>query len=97
MFESMAESFHQGMAQWIQYKLGKQYFGNKKYTTLGIEPSTFSYPGRFSYPIIVSVGLKTCGHSPLNPSKVGFPCKILGSAEKIPSGKVFLPSVYHSA
>ena len=25
----MAESLHQGMAQWIQYKLGKQYLWNK--------------------------------------------------------------------
>ena len=34
------------MDQWIQYKLGKQYLLKEKYTTLGIEPRTYSYPGR---------------------------------------------------
>ena len=34
------------MDQWIQYKLGKQYLLKENYTTLGIEPRTYSYPGR---------------------------------------------------
>ena len=42
------------MTQWIQYKLGKQYLGKKSYTTLGIEPRTYSYPGRIGYPNYVS-------------------------------------------
>ena len=35
------------MDQWIQYKLGKQYLLKENYTTLGIKPRTYSYPGRF--------------------------------------------------
>ena len=42
----MAESLHLVMDQWIQYKLGKQYLLKENYTTLGIEPRTYSYPGR---------------------------------------------------
>ena len=42
----MAESLHLVMDQWIQCKLGKQYFFKENYTTLGIEPRTYSYPGR---------------------------------------------------
>ena len=41
----MAESLHLVMDQWIQYKLGKQYLLKENYTTLGIEPRTYSYPG----------------------------------------------------
>ena len=32
-----------GMTQWIQYKLGKQFLRKKCYTTLGIEPRTYSF------------------------------------------------------
>ena len=39
-------------------QVGKAVFVKESYTILGIEPSTFSYPGRYRYPIIVSVGLK---------------------------------------
>ena len=39
-------------------QVGKAVFVKESYTTLGIEPSTFSYPGRYSEPLIVSVGLK---------------------------------------
>ena len=54
-------------------QVGKAVFVKESYTTLGIEPRTYSYPGRL-VTILVSVGLKkTCGHSPLNPSKVGPP------------------------
>ena len=37
-------------------QVGKAVFVKENYTTLGIEPSTFSYPGRYSEPLIVSVG-----------------------------------------
>ena len=54
-------------------QVGKAVFVKESYTTLGIEPRTYSYPGRL-VTILVSVGLKkTCGHSPLYPSKVGPP------------------------
>ena len=54
-------------------QVGKAVFVKESYTTLGIEPRTYSYPGRL-VTILVSVGLKkTCGHSPLFPSKVGPP------------------------
>ena len=54
-------------------QVGKAVFVKGSYTTLGIEPRTYSYPGRL-VTIPVSVGLKkTCGHSPLYPSKVGPP------------------------
>ena len=39
-------------------QVGRAVFVKESYTTLGIEPSTFSYPGRYSEPLIVSVGLK---------------------------------------
>ena len=42
----LAESLHLVIDQWIQYELGKQYLC---YTTLGIEPRTYSYSGRISY------------------------------------------------
>ena len=46
-------------------QVGKAVFGKESYTTLGIEPRTYSNPGRYGNP--TSVGLKiTCGHSPLN-------------------------------
>ena len=54
-------------------QVGKAVFVKESYTTLGIEPRTYSYPGRISYHNCVSWVKKTCGHSPLYPSKVGFP------------------------
>ena len=44
--ELWQESLHLVMDQWIQYKLGKQYLLKENYTTLGIKPRTYSYPGR---------------------------------------------------
>ena len=54
-------------------QVGKAVFVKESYTTLGIEPRTYSYPGRISYHNCVCWFKKTCGHSPLYPSKVGFP------------------------
>ena len=59
---------------WIQCKLGKQYL-EKKFT-LPWESNPGPTPNRGDLATLVaSVGLKkfTCGHSPLYPSKVGFP------------------------
>ena len=42
MFEQMAESLHQGLAQWIQCKLGKQYLWKK--VTLPWESNPGSTP-----------------------------------------------------
>ena len=57
MLELMAESLHQGMAQWIQYKLEKQYLWNK--VTLPWESNPGPTPIRGDLAtIIVSVGLK---------------------------------------
>ena len=40
-------------------QVGKAVLVKESYTILGIQPSTFFYPGKYnSYPIIVSVGLK---------------------------------------
>ena len=41
----MAESLHQGLAQWIQCKL-EAVFVKVSFASLGFEPRTFSYPGR---------------------------------------------------
>ena len=54
-------------------QVGKAVFVKESYTTLGIEPRTYSYPGRSGNPCSVCWVKKTCGHSPLYPSKVGFP------------------------
>ena len=54
LVEIWQESLHLVMDQWIQYKLGKQYLWKKSYTTLEIEPRTYSYPGRIGYPNYVS-------------------------------------------
>ena len=54
-------------------QVGKAVFVKEIYTTLGIEPRTYSYPGRSGNPCSVCWVKKTCGHSPLYPSKVGFP------------------------
>ena len=57
MLELMAESLHQEMAQWIQYKLGMQYLWNK--VTLPWESIPGPTPVRGDLAtIIVSVGLK---------------------------------------
>ena len=58
---------------WIQCKLGKQYLVKK--FTLPWESNPGPTPIRGdTATLIASVGLKkTCGHSPLNPSKVGHP------------------------
>ena len=55
-----------GMTQWIQYKLGKQYLWKKSYTTLGIEPKTYSYPGRISYHNCVSQFWQGCRAHPFH-------------------------------
>merc|ERR1719225_559124 len=55
-------------------QVGKAVFGKEIHTTLGIEPRTNSNPGRYGNPYSVCwFKKKTCGHSPLNPSKVGHP------------------------
>ena len=54
-------------------QVGKAVFGKEIHTTLGIEPRTNSNPGRYGNPYSVCWVKKTCGHSPLNPSKVGPP------------------------
>ena len=54
-------------------QVGKAVFMKENYTTLGIEPRTYSYPGRLvNHPSVCWVK-KNCGHSPLYPSKVGPP------------------------
>ena len=52
-------------------QVGKAVFGKEIHTTLGIEPRTNSNPGRYGNPYSVCWFKKPCGHSPLNPSKVG--------------------------
>ena len=54
-------------------QVGKAVFVKESYTTLGIEPRTYSYPGRSVNHTSVCWVKKTCGHSPLYPSKVGPP------------------------
>ena len=39
-------------------QVGKVIFGKEIHTTLGIEPRTYSYPGRYKATLIASVGLK---------------------------------------
>ena len=57
MLELMAESLHQEMAQWIQYKLGMQYLWNK--ITLPWESNPEPTPNRGdSATLVASVGLK---------------------------------------
>ena len=46
-------------------QVGKAVFVKESYTTLGIEPRTYSYPGRISYHNCVCWFKKTCGHSPI--------------------------------
>ena len=54
-------------------QVGKAVFVKEIYTTLGIEPRTYSNPGRSGNHSSVCWVKKTCGHSPLNPSEVGPP------------------------
>ena len=58
---------------WIQCKLGKQYLVKKFTLPWESNPGPFSNPGRCGNPSSVCWVKKTCGHSPLNPSKVGPP------------------------
>ena len=57
VLELMAESLHPVMAQWIQYKLGKQYLWNKVTLPWESDPRPTPIRGDVAT-IIVSVGLK---------------------------------------
>ena len=46
-------------------QVGKAVFGKESYTTLGIEPRTYSNSGRYGNPYSVCWVKQTCGHSPL--------------------------------
>ena len=62
-----------GLAQWIQYKLGKQYLWNKLTPPWESNPAPSPNRGVIATPYSVCWFKKTCGHSPLYPSRVGFP------------------------
>ena len=72
MLELMAKSLTQDNPM-DSIQVGKAVFVKESYTTLGIEPRTYSNPGRSGNHLVYSWVKKTCGHSPLYPSKVGFP------------------------
>ena len=75
---------------WIQCKLGKQYLVKKFTLPWESNPGPFSNPGRCGNPSSVCWVKKTCGHSPLNPSKVGPPwlvAKVEGRHDPQPLGK----------
>ena len=56
MLELVAKSLTQDYPM-DSMQVGKAVFVKESYTTLGIEPRTYSYPGRL-VTILVSVGLK---------------------------------------
>ena len=53
-------------------QVGKAVFVKVSFASLGFEPRTFSYPGSCATNTLLAKKF-ACGHSPLYPSKVGFP------------------------